>query len=289
MAAVPALLPARMESTPTTPDLQRRIAGRLGVATLRLPPRSMLDATRQSDTPFPLWLTPELALPDLGPDVSAWVILRGVRLTGRATVAPTDASLCCYGVDPAGVLGAVRAMTPSPGGGPPFMTSRELDTLRDAPVDVHATAEVHLQRHHLAGDIPLRPGAAFAIDGQVLEVLAIEAERSAVLIRWTTFPTLDPRPSTVALFVGDAARTLVVATTAGWQRFMRPRQAFWAANDRLTGRSWVRRFHVLVSDAATLNEDARLFVVVSRDAGTVSMPLAVDDVPVREARDDRSR
>jgi hypothetical protein len=274
------LLPLRESHPPAPAALARLVSGRLGIARLAPPPARVLEWSLRSPTPVPLNLTVGLSLPDLPANVSATVHLRRIRLGGREDVPVGDGWQCCFG---AGPIGAITPALTGPRS-PQLVLSEsqgfavalsDLDELRGRTVAIEADADVRFKQHRLVAAVPLRAGAAIRVGGRLLEILDVEPRRSALLIRFAEFPSLsEASDAGLTFFVGDETRTRLTATSAGWG-ITSPRDSFIRKGLWLSGRQWVGRFHVLVSDAAALGPAADLYVVESRPAGSVRERLRV--------------
>jgi hypothetical protein len=274
--------------------LERMVSGHLDLAdNIALPPRSMIDSRLRSPTPYPVSLSTLLILPPLPADVSASVFLRDIRLHGREIVHARDAWQCCFNGGVIGVVAPALAEAAQPEGfhsatGQGFEVDiADLDQLRDRTVSIEADGEVHLMHHHFAAEIPVRPGAAVRVGDRLIEVLDYEPRRSLLLVRYSEFPTVSgSQDSDLALFVGDRHRTRVSVTSLGWggrsvnEMMAGPRR-------KSRGRDWVSRQYVLVSDAKVVGPDLQLYVVETREIGTVRTPLAKSGLRVWTLGEDR--
>ncbi len=156
----------------------------------------------------------------------------------------------------------------------------DLDQLRDRTVSIEADGEVRLMHHRFAAEIPLRPGAAVRVGDRLIEVLDYEPRRSALLVRYAEFPSVfGAQHSDLALFVGHRHRNRVSVTSLGWGG---PSVNEMMAGPRRKGRSreWVSRQHVLISDAKVLEPGLQLYVVETREIGTVRTRLAKSGLQV---------
>jgi hypothetical protein len=293
IAAVVALLSAswalaqRSASAQAPASLERLVSGHLEVGDpLVLPPPLMVESGLRSSSPYPVSLGAQVTLPPLPADVSASVFLRRIQLHGRAVVHPRDAWMCCFN---GGMLGVVAPALAEPRqrGGLHSSTRQgfevdiaDLDELRDRTVSLEADGEVRLMHHRFAAEIPIRPGAAVRVGDRLIEVLDYEPRRSALLIRYAEFPSVfGTQHSDLALFVGDRHRNRVSVTSFGWGG---PSVNEMMAGPRRNGRSreWVSRQHVLISDAKVLEPGLRLYVVETREVGTVRTRLAKTELQV---------
>ncbi len=284
LLAIPALIPSGAPPTDAPSDLARLVSGRLGIGALQLPGQPLLDARRRSGTPFPIPLEVVFTLPELPPDVSARLITRHNRLIGRGTVPVSDGWQCCFGPGPR------AAVSSTPSGAVPARPAQgfaidaaDLATLRGGTASFRGDAEVRFERHRLAADIPLRPGSAVEVAGQRIEVLAANPQRSALLVRYLAIPSLADSGSALSVFVGDADRRQVATSVPGWGGPSGPLPALAWQRQRFGGRNWAGRFHVLLDLGPAIRPDARLYVVETRAAGTLRMPIAIDGIPLRSS------
>jgi len=289
LLATSALVPDEQPATPAPLELARLVSGRLGIGAFRLPEQPILDARRRSGQPFPVPLEIVFTLPELPPDVSAILVTRRNRLVARETVPVSGGWQCCFAP---GAMAAVaprsapRVVRPAQGF---TVDGADLPKLRDGTASLRGDAEVRFERHRLAADLPLRPGAAVEIAGQRIEVLATHAQRSALLVRYLAIPSLARTGSSLSLFVGDAARTQVATSVPGWSGASLPIAAGSWQRARFSGRNWAGRFHVLLDIGPAIRPDARLYVVETRDAGTLRMPLAIDGIQLRSPNAELAR
>jgi hypothetical protein len=270
----------RSPDRPAPAALERLVSGHLDLAyDIALPPRSMIESRLRSSTPYPVHLSTNLTLPPLPADVSASVFLRRIRLHGRQIVQARDAWQCCFNGGVVGVVAPALAEVRQPGS---FHSATaqgfevdlaDLDQLRDRVVSIEADGEVRLMHHRFVAEIPVRPGAAVRVGDRLIEVLDHEPRRSALLVRYAEFPAISgSQDSDLALFVGDRHRNRVSVTTLGWggpsvnEMMAGPKR-------KSRGRDWVARHHVLVSDAKVLGPDLRLYIVETREIGTVRTRL----------------
>jgi hypothetical protein len=263
------------------PDpLVRRVSGQVDVANgIALPPPSLLESYLRSSTAYPVPLSAELILPPLPSDISASVFLRQIRLHGRRTIAPRDAWQCCFNGGVIGVVAPALAQPATAEGLYPATRQgfevdiADVDDLRGRDVALEADAEVRLLQHRFAATIPLRPGAALRVGDRLIEVLAFEPRLSAVLVRYAEFPVVSGRrDSALTLFVGDRTRNRVSGTTLGWGGR--------SVNDMMSGpkrtssgREWVARHYVLVSDGKVAGPDMQVYIVETTEIGVVRTPL----------------
>ena len=296
MAAVAMLIavwavPSSARRGPAPEPLQRLIAGHLDVADgLILPPQSDIDARQKSPVPFPLRLGVTVSLPPLPADMSASIFLRRIRLrSGDRTMEPGDAWQCCFSP---GLVGVVApALERPPAQAERFDGSArwgfdidlaDLDHLRDRTASIEGDGEVRLKQHHLAAAIPLRPGAALRLGNRVIEVLAFEPRRSAFLVRYATFPSVSAPVSDLALLVGTRDRTRVSTTSLGGM----PGPSINEMMDGVAAENagqWVTRQHVFISDGRVIDGDPQLYVVETRQIGTVWTRLAKTGLRTRTA------
>jgi hypothetical protein len=278
-------------STPAAPELARLVSGRLGLGAFRLTGEPVLDPRRRSAPPAPARLDVLFTLPPLPRDVSAILVTRRNRLVGRQSVPVSGGWQCCFGPGAIGVVAPATSPAPitlRPAQG--FtITAADLSTLHDATVSLQGEAEVRLQRHQLVADVPLRAGSTVEAAGQRIEVLATHAQRSALLVRYMAMPSLARRGSALSLFVGNAARTQIATSVPGWGAAGQPIAALAWQRDRFSGRNWAGRFHILLDIGPAIGPDAHLYVVETRDAGTVRMPLAIDGIPLQPPGGERMR
>jgi hypothetical protein len=287
LLAIRLTVPTGAHGVPAPETLQRLVASRIGVIGIRPPDQARLDAHRRSPKPFPVPLGVMFTVPPLPRDVSATLITRNNRLIGRNTVEATPA---WQWMSIAGVRAALADTAPTS-----EMRVAEgftvdaaaLGTLRDAPFSLRADAEIRFRRDRVAGEQPLRAGSVFEVAGQRVEVLGVDARPPIVLVRYTAFPTLARRRSTVHLLVADPQRTRVATSTPGWLGPDGPLAALVTPADRFVGRNWAGRFHVLFGDPFA--PDDRIYVVESRDEGRVHMPLAVDGLRLPSTDEGRTR
>lgn len=283
-------MPAPNRAPQAPPDLERLIAGHLGVGSIGLMPTSVIASHQRFSVPYPVPLSLMLTLPPLPPNVSASVFLRGIRIQGRGLVEPRDAWQCCFN---GGVAGAIAPSLAEPAhDGRYSATSQgfevdisELDRLRGQTVRIDAQGEVRLLRHRLAAVVPLRAGASARVGNHLIEVLDYERRRSTLLVRHAEFPTVAGPPfSDVLLYVGNSDRSRVGVTETGWGG---PSINVMMAGPQPTseGRRWVERQHVFVHDARALGSDLSLYVVDTRDIGTVWTRVAQGGLPVWQPRE----
>jgi hypothetical protein len=283
-------IPAVGPSTDASPELARLVSGRVGIGALQLPGDPLVDARRRSSAPFPIPLEIQFTLPELPPDVWARLTAQDIRLVGRETVHVGDGWQCCFGPGPMVAVSSTlsrKAAADRPARG--FaIDAAALATLGDGTASLRGDAELRFERHRLAADIPLRPGAAVQVGGQQIEVLATNAQRAALLVRYASFPSLAPSGSSLSLFVGDAARTQIATSVPAWTGPTRPVTALAWHLHRAVARSWAGRYPVFVDLGPAIQPGARLYVVESIDAGRVRMPLAIDGIPIRFSGGDPS-
>ena len=158
-------------------------------------------------------------------------------------------------------------------------------------VSIDADAEIRFRRYRLAATGPLNVGSTIRVGDRVIEVLAVEPQHSALLVRYAQFPSLagagEPE---LSLFIGDRARTRVAELTQTWRGRQRPVQALIGSEGWGRGRQWAGRFHVLMlmADRSVFAPDAQLYVVETLDAGATRARLSVRDIqrwpPPKEAR-----
>jgi len=290
LLAIRLTVPAGAHGVPAPETLQRLVAGRIGVIGIRPPDQARLDAHRRSPKPFPVPLGVMFTLPPLPRDVTATVITRNNRLIGRNTVEATPAWQWVYIAGRRAALLADAAPTSEMSVAEGFTVDvAALATLRNAPFSLRADAEIRFWRDRLAGEQPLRAGSAFEVAGQRVEVLGVEARPPILLVRYTAFPTLARRRSTVHLLVADPQRTRIATSTPGWLGPDGPLAALVTPADRFVGRNWAGRFHVIFDNAGPFAPDERLYVVESRDEGRVHMPLAVDGLRLPSTDEGRTR
>jgi len=274
-------IPSRDPHPPAPEPLEHLIAGHLDVAgPLTLPPKPMVESSFRSSMPYPVPLSVQLTLPQLPADMSASVFLRRIRLHSGRTVEPRDAWRCCFS---GGVIGVVSPALAEPRHDGGFYGSTgqgfevdlaDLDHLRDRMVSIEADGEVRLMQHHVAAAIPLRPGTAVRVGARLIEVLSFEPSRSVFLIRYATFPSVIGPLTDVALLVGNRDRTRVSVTSLGGSTGPSVQDMMQGPRPESAGRQWVARQHVVISDRKVLDEDLLLYVVETREIGTVRSRVA---------------
>jgi hypothetical protein len=283
----PGLLPRHEASTPAEPGLAHLVSGRVGiVGRVQLPPPEAVASRQRSRTSFPVPLGVSFSLPPLPVGVSATVLARRARVTAGEVVQAADAWQCCFSPGPLAVV--APGLAPRPGdhygaNAQGFsIPLSAVETLRGASVSIDADVEVRFERHRLAGVIPLRPGSSLRVGHRVIEILEVEPRHSLLLVRYTQFPSFDAAgESQLSVFVSDAARTRVSATKPEWRWDTAPMAALTSKRDWVSGRSWVWRFHVVVSDTKVFGPDLQLHVVEARSAGSTRMPFHAAGVPVQ--------
>ena len=283
----PGLLPRHEALTPAEPGLAHLVSGRVGiVGRVQLPPPEAVASRQRSRTSFPVPLGVSFSLPPLPVGVSATVLARRARVTAGEVVQAADAWQCCFSPGPMAVV--APGLAPKPGdhygaNAQGFsIPLSAVETLRGASVSIDADVEVRFERHRLAGVIPLRPGSSLRVGHRVIEILEVEPRHSLLLVRYTQFPSFDAAgESQLSVFVSDAARTRVSATKPEWRWDTAPMAALTSKRDWVSGRSWVWRFHVVVSDTKVFGPDLQLHVVEARAAGSTRMPFHAAGVPVQ--------
>jgi hypothetical protein len=235
-----------------------------------------------------VFLSGRLALPSLPPDVSAAVFVDrvSVRADGREH-ALGGYQQCCLGRGP--VAAALsRPATANDGEGwsegLAFVRASALDTLLAKPVTLEADATVVFQRHRLVASLPLAPGAAFAGDGSVVEILAVQPREPAVMeVRIARFPRLrrDAHPQ-LAFFVSDANRQHVLKTSRPFVTSVQP--AARPVRQAVQGRRWSGRYRVPLPIGYGIGDERRLLIVESRSVGEASARILADGAPIAGAR-----
>jgi hypothetical protein len=276
-------MPAGPQEGRAPETLQRLVAGRLGVIGIAPPDPRQVDAQRGSTRPAPVPLGITFTLPPLPRDVTATVIARNNRLIGRGTVDATTAwqSVAVAPWGPALLTDGDAAKLQMSRAEGFAIDPSALEALRGVPIALRADAEIRLWRERVVTDTALQDTSAIEVAGQRVELLAFESRPPIVLVRYTAFPTLAHRRSTIHLLVADRTRTRIATSSPGWRGPAGPLAALATPADRFVGRNWAGRFHVLFENAGPLAPDDRIYVVESRDEGRVYLPLAIDGLSLR--------
>jgi hypothetical protein len=270
------VLPAAVDVRPAPPELAALVAKPL----------------RPTDG---LWLGPDggasrfvsgrLALPSLPLDVSAGVFVDRARIVvdGR-DVALSGFQQCCLGLGPEAVA-LSRPKTPADGEGwseeLAYVRASELAALLTKPVTLDATATLVFQRHRLVASLPLAPGAAFAGNGYLVELLAVGTHDPAVIeMRLARFPHLrrDAHPK-LAFFVSDPTRRHVFPVSTAFVNSVQP--AARPVRQAIQGRRWSRRYKVQLLGGYPLGDVRRLLIVQSHHAGEASARIVAGGAPLR--------
>ena len=209
LVVAPMVIPAPPRTLPAPPALAALVSGRLSLPSgLTLPPQSTLDSVRLSGSRFPLYLEGEVATPTLPIDVSAGIALTDARLTvaGRTIAAAAGSSAAGPRSHRCGVA---RADCSDP---PHRQPLRRCADRRDRTAARQACGrprrrDGELRRHRLVAELPMRPGAAFRTDRYLVEIVALDPQRSMVFLRAARFPSLTSGTEPhVTFFEADAAR-----------------------------------------------------------------------------------
>lgn len=276
MLVVSWLLPARIGAM-ATPAFAR-FGATLGVERIELPSASRIES--RPKTPFSVNVGVALTAPGLPRGVSANVRLKRPTLGGTRAVDAGSGTFCCLGMGPGAVLEpAFSVETGQRLRANLGVAASDLDALRQPSVSIDTDVELRFVEHRWIGSLPLRPGAAFRSGRQVIEILAYEPERRTVLVRYTRFPSLDPRSPDWSLFAGPTTIARSSPTLPGWN-LGGPARALINEADWAHVRSWVGRFDVVVGDLDALAADPRLFVVESRPQGIARTRLEKTGVAV---------
>jgi hypothetical protein len=142
-------------------------------------------------------------------------------------------------------------------------------------ITILSDADVTFGRHVLAGAIPS--------DRYLLEFLGFEPARRFLSIRFVRVPRFaEGETEGLSLFLADPARTRVIATTPAWP--VAPATAASGSHDWAQGRTWSRRFQVLLTGIVAPPADAQLLIVETWPSGVAHTTLSVADVEVRAPR-----
>ena len=286
LVVAPMVIPAPPRTLPAPPALAALVSGRLSLPSgLTLPPQSTLDSVRLSGFRFPLYLEGEVATPTLPIDVSAGIALTDARLTvaGR-TIAAVRGQQCCRGLGAIGVASLAPTVATlriaNPFGAVPI---DEIERLRGRHVDARADATVNFVRHRLVAELPMRPGAAFRTDRDLVEIVALDPQRSMVFLRAARFPSLTSGTEPhVTFFEADAARHRVSRLSGAFHQGTLELEN--GGQDWAQGLKWSGRFKLLIQRLGPGPVDPRLLIVESRRIGEARTMLSATDVPVHEAK-----
>jgi hypothetical protein len=293
----PSLVPARGRPAPAAPELAGA-AARLGVVAVRPGTASPAVTEMPSRSRHLLLL---FTLPPLPIDAAATVSVKQAHVSAGGRDVVSAAEQCCFSGGPLAVIAPTLAAPRSAEGfhAVPAIGSRidVVDSERPddrtasiGAVSIDAEAEIRFRRYRLAATGPLSVGATIRVGDRVIQILAVEPQHSALLVRYAQFPSLagagDPA---LSLFIGDRARTRVAELTHTWRGRQRPVQALIGSEAWGRGRQWAGRFHVLLlTDRSVFAPDAQLYVVETLDAGATRTRLSVRDsqpsMPPKEAR-----
>ncbi len=289
------LLASRDWAPAAAPDLERLVAGRVGVVGI-LPPATPQTAP---ETPVPEHDSDPVrilfTLPPLPVDVSAAVSMHGARVNVNGFDLVADAEQCCFSGGPLALVAPAAAERSSEGFYAPAATGSVIATLdrrpaHDTRVSLDGPAVVRFQRHRLAATQPLRVGTTIRVGDQQIDVLAIERRRAVIRVRFLQWPSLfESRQPELSLFTGDPSSPRPSATVPGWAGRQRPVDALVRRGPFGRGRRWAGRFHVLVMDSTVMMPEAQIYLVESREAGTVRSPLAIPEVKPWPARPETPR
>jgi hypothetical protein len=286
LTAAPMVLPVRTRTTPAPPALAALVAGRLSLPSgLTLPPQSSIDSMRLSGARFPLPLQGDVVTPALPVDVSAGIALNYPRLTvaGR-TLTLLGSRQCCRGLGAIGVASRT-AVTPTARVAESFgfVPVDEIERLRARHVDVRSDAAVTFVHHRLIAELPLRPGTAFRTERHLVEIVALDPQRSMVVLRVARFPSLTPGMGPqLSFFEADATRQHVATLSGVFRRSAL--EVGDGGEDWAQGEKWSGRFKLLIQRLGPRPVDPRLLIVESRRIGEAAMILSATDVPVHEAK-----
>jgi hypothetical protein len=284
LVAASMLVPANRTAPAASPDLVRLVEGRLSLpATIEVPP----SWQQQSGAGWPVFMMGRIEMPPLPADVSAavslqetQVIVDGRRISVRGT------GQCCGGRGPIGVVApsaAAAASRPGADGVAFGLPAQLVPEVTGRRIAVEAVADVTFARHRLAGEIPLRPGAAFRTPRYLLEVVGLEHRPAFMLIRFVRFPRFGSGGTEgLSLFVADPSYADLITTTSDWR--IAPSNAASGVHEWARGRTWAGRSHILLSGVEAPRADARLLIVETWPAGVVHTTLSAPDVEVRAPR-----
>ena len=283
LLAIRLSVPAGPHGVPAPETLQRLVAGRLGVIGIAPPDPRHLDTQRRSRSPAAVPLGIAFTLPPMPRDVWATVITRNNRLIGRGTVEATEAWQWVAVSRPwSALLTDVESPKSEMSRAEGFaIAPSAIGALRGGPIALRADAEIRFWRRRVVGDTALQDTSAIEVAGQRVELLGVESRPPIVLLRYTAFPTLAPRRSTIHLLVADRTRAVIATSSPGWLGPEGPLAAMATPADRFVGRNWAGRFHVLFQNTGPFAPDDRVYVVESRDEGRVYVPLAVDGLTLQ--------
>ena len=284
LVAASMLVPANRTAPAASPDLARLVEGRLSLpAAIEVPP----SWQQQTGAGWPVFMMGKMEIPPLPADVSAAVSLRETRVIVDGRRIPVRGTgQCCGGRGPIGVVApsaAAAASLPGADGVAFGLPAQLVAQVTGRRIAVEAVADVTFARHRLAGEIPLRPGAAFRTPRYLLEVVGLEHRPAFMSIRFVRFPRFGSGGTEgLSLFVADPSSAGLITTTTDWR--IAPANAASGAYEWARGRTWAGRSHILLYGVEAPRAGARLLIVETWPAGVTRTTLSAADVEVRAPR-----
>jgi len=286
LIALPAILPASTATMDAPPDVAAQIEGRLRLPALLVPGTTAMAqiAAHGGDR---AGVFGDLILPSLPTNVSAQRDLGRVHLTGPGVDLWRDGLAMVANDGPrasAAAAGATETIVfREPDSEMLFdLPLAAIEAIRDRRVDLDAAVDLHITRHVLVADVPLRAGVAFRTDAYLVEILGLEHDREYTIVRYrfTRFPSLARTHANVLAFVGRPGTRMERAEPG-----MRPGfDPDFPADDRVGwahGRTWARQHVTPYIASEVVADEPRLRIVESRPAGQARVLLRARDVPVR--------